>query len=243
MSAPGPWGAPKRKPSRLGLYLWLGLLGGAGLAIFILHRYFPTGDNPMGDPYVIQTLGFLALASSGLLFIREINLEQTVRNILIWVAAGGVLIIGFSFQNELRDLGLRLRSQLVPEYAVQTGDRELTISEGEDGHYHVYGLVNGTKVRFLVDTGASDIVLDPADVTRLGIDLNSLSFDKPFGSANGVGYGASLELANLSVGAIHFSNVRVTVNRAPMGSSLLGMTFLKRLKSYSFSGGKLILRG
>ena len=242
MSAPGPWGAPKRKPSRLGLYLWLGLLGGAGLVIFILHRTFPTGDNPMGDTYVIQTLGFLALASSGLLFIREINLKQTVRNILIWVAAGGVLIIGFSFQNELRDLGLRLRSQLVPEYAVQTGDRELTISEGEDGHYHVYGLVNGTKVRFLVDTGASDIVLDPADVTRLGIDLNSLSFDKPFGSANGVGYGASLELAGLSGGAIHFSNVRGAVNRAPMGSSLLGMTFLKRLKSYSFSGGKLILR-
>ena len=242
MSGPGPWGAPKRKASRLGLYLWLGMLVAAGLAIFVLNRSFPAADSPLGDPYLIQTLGFLALVSSGLLFIREINIKQTVRNVLIWLAVGGVLIIGFSFQNELKDLGLRLRSQLVPEYAVQTGSRELTISEGEDGHYHVYGLVNGTKVRFLVDTGASDIVLDPADATRLGIDLDSLSFDKPFGSANGVGYGASMELADLSVGAIHFSNVRVTVNRAPMGSSLLGMTFLKRLKSYSFSGGKLILR-
>ena len=242
MSGPGPWGAPKRKASRLGLYLWLGMLVAAGLAIFVLNRSFPAADSPLGDPYLIQTLGFLALVSSGLLFIREINIKQTVRNVLIWLAVGGVLIIGFSFQNELKDLGLRLRSQLVPEYAVQTGSRELTISEGEDGHYHVYGLVNGMKVRFLVDTGASDIVLDPADATRLGIDLNSLSFDKPFGSANGVGYGASMELADLSVGAIHFSNVRVTVNRAPMGSSLLGMTFLKRLKSYSFSGGKLILR-
>lgn len=242
MSAPGPWGAPKRKASRLGLYLWLGLLAGAGLLIFVLDRTFPTGDSPLGDPYFIRSIGFLALISTGLLFIREFNLKQTVRNILIWVAVGGVLIIGFSFQNELKDLGLRLRSQLVPEYAVQTGDRELTISEGEDGHYHVYAVINGTKVRFLVDTGATDIVLDPADARRLGFDLDRLTFDKPFGSANGVGYGASVELADLSVGAIHFSNIRVSVNRAPMGSSLLGMAFLKRLKSYSFSGGKLILR-
>jgi aspartyl protease family protein len=242
MSNPGPWGAPKRKASRLGLYLWLGLLGAAVLVIFLLNRSFPTGDNPMGDPYLVQTLGFLALASSGLLFIREINLKQTVRNILIWVAAGGVLIIGFSFQNELRDLGLRLRSQLVPGYPVQTGPREITFSEGEDGHFHAYGTVNGTRIRFLIDTGATGIVLDPADAERAGIDVNGLRFDLPFSSANGVGYGASLVLTELSVGPIRFSNVRASVNRAPMGSSLLGMTFLKRLKSYSVSDGKLILR-
>ncbi len=240
MSPPAPWGAPKR--SRLGLYLWLGLLAAAGLLIFILDRTFPTGDSPLGDPYFVRSIGFLALISTGLLFVREINLKQTVRNILIWVAVGGVLIIGFSFQNELRDLGLRLRSQLVPGYPVESGPREITLSEGENGHFHVYGEINGTRIRFLIDTGASDTVLDPADAQRAGIDMSGLTFDRPFGSANGVGYGASLDLAQLSVGPIRFSNVRVSVNRAPMGSSLLGMTFLKRLKSYSVSNGKLIMR-
>lgn len=240
MSPPAPWGAPKR--SRLGLYLWLCLLAAAGLLIFILDRTFPTGDSPLGDPYFVRSIGFLALISTGLLFVREINLKQTVRNILIWVAVGGVLIIGFSFQNELRDLGLRLRSQLVPGYPVESGPREITLSEGENGHFHVYGEINGTRIRFLIDTGASDTVLDPADAQRAGIDMSGLTFDRPFGSANGVGYGASLDLAQLSVGPIRFSNVRVSVNRAPMGSSLLGMTFLKRLKSYSVSNGKLIMR-
>jgi aspartyl protease family protein len=230
-SAPGPWEAPKRKASRLGLYLWLGVLGSAGLVIIFLDRNFPTGDSPLGDPYFVRTVGFLALISTSLLFVREINLKQTVRNVLIWLAVGGILIIGFSFQNELKDVGLRLRSQLVPEYAVETGSREITLSEGEDGHYHVYGAINGTRIRFLIDTGASDIVLDLADAQRLDIDLNALTFDRPFGSANGVGYGASQEVTDLSVGPIHFSDVKVSINRAPMGSSLLGMAFLKRLKS------------
>ncbi len=191
MSQPGPWGRPApRKASRTGLYLWLGLVGGAVLVIFLLDRSFPGTETALGDPALIQTLGFLALASSGLLFVRQFNLKQTVRNVLIWVAAGGVLIIGFSFQNELKDLGLRLRSNLVPGYPVETGAHELTLSEGQDGQFHVYGEINGTRIAFLVDTGASDIVLDPSDARRLGIDLDNLTFDRPFGSANGIGYGA-----------------------------------------------------
>ncbi len=243
MSQPGPWGRPApRRTSRTGLYLWLGLVGGAVLVIFLLDRSFPGTETALGDPALIQTLGFLALASSGLLFVRQFNLKQTVRNVLIWVAAGGVLIIGFSFQNELKELGLRLRSNLVPGYPVETGAHELTLSEGQDGQFHVYGEINGTRIAFLVDTGASDIVLDPSDARRLGIDLDHLTFDRPFGSANGIGYGAKTVVAGLAVGPIVFSDVEVAINKAQMGSSLLGMAFLKRLKSYSVSGGKLILR-
>jgi len=242
MSNPGPWGAPPRKTSRLGLYLWLCVLATGGLVIFVLNRSFPTGDNPLGDPYLIQTLGFLALVSTSLLFVREINLKRTARNVLIWIAVGGVLIIGFSFQDELRDLGLRLRSNLIPGYPVETGSHEITVSEGENGHFHVYGIVNGTRIRFLIDTGASDIVLSPADARRLGIKLEDLKFDRPYGSANGIGHGAAAKVTELAVGPIHFSNVPVSINGAEMSTSLLGMTFLRRLKSYSFEGSKLILR-
>jgi aspartyl protease family protein len=243
ISTPGPWGRPSpRKVSRLGLYLWLGVMVLAGGLIYALDSYFPSGDSPYGDPYQIQALGMLALVASGLLFVREIKLKQTVRNVLTWVAAGGVLIIGFSYQNELADLGLRLRSTLVPDYAVETGPHEMVISEDEGGGYHVYGMVNGQRLRFLIDTGASDIVLSPADARRLGVDFSKLTFDHAYESANGIGHGATAEVAELSVGSIHFANVQVAINGAEMSSSLLGMAFLKRLKSYSFSGGKLILK-
>ena len=243
MSQPGPWGRPSpRKPSRIGLYLWLALIGGAGLAIFLLNRAFPSMDTPLGDPALVQTLGFLALASSGLLFVRQFNLKQTVRNVLIWAAAGGVLIIGFSFQHELKELGLRVRSNLIPGYPIETGYHELSISESDGGHFLVYGTINGTRIPFMIDTGATDIVLDPDDARRIGLKLEDLTFDKPFGSANGVGHGASIEVDSLSVGPIRLTKVRMSVNGARMGSSLLGMAFLKQLKSYSFSGGKLTLR-
>ncbi|HKY19287.1 MAG TPA: TIGR02281 family clan AA aspartic protease [Rhizomicrobium sp.] len=242
MSSPGPWGQPpKRKTPRLGLYLWLGALALIGVAVLLLDRLFPTGDSPWGDPALVRTVGFLALVSSSLLFVREFKFKQTARNVLGWVAVGAVLIIGFSFQEELRAFGLRLRSNLMPGYAVETGLRELTLSEGEGGHYNVYGTVNGTRIAFLIDTGATDIVLDPADAKRAGIDLSNLKFDRPFGSANGIGYGAKTTVENLSVGPIVLTNVEVSINNARMGSSLLGMAFLKRLKSFSVSGQKLTL--
>lgn len=249
MSNPGPWGQPapprpsdpNRRP-RLGLYLWLGMMVAAGLLLVVLDRLFPSNGSPFGDPGMMQTLGFLFLVSSSLLFVREFNLKKTARNVLLWLAVGLVLIIGFSYQNELMDLGFRLRGALFPGYAVQTGAHEMTISEGEGGHYHVYGTVNGVQIRFLIDTGATDIVLDPDDARRIGLKLEDLRFDKPFGSANGIGHGASITADALAVGPIRFAHVRMSVNSAPMGSSLLGMAFLNRLKSYSFSGGKLTLR-
>ncbi len=241
----GPWGAPApppRKASRIGLYLWLGVIVATVAALYVLDRFFPGNGSPLGDPGIIQTLGFLVLVSSSLLFVREFDLKKTARNILLWLAVGLVLVVGFAYQVELTETITRLRGALFPSYAVQTGVREMTISEGADGHYHVYGTVNSVQIPFLIDTGATDIVLDPGDARRIGLKLEDLTFDKPFGSANGVGHGASIAVRDLSIGAIRLANVRVSVNSARMGSSLLGMAFLKQLKSYSFSGGKLTLR-
>jgi aspartyl protease family protein len=241
----GPWGRPSpRKASRLGrrLDLWLFVMAVAGALVYLLWQYFPSAGNPFGDPYLIYMLGLLALVSSSLIFVRYGNLKQTLRNVLIWVAAGGVLVIGFSYQHELENMGLRIRSNLAPDYPVSTGPHEMVLLEGEGGNYHVDGMVNGQQVRFLIDTGASDIVLSPADARRAGVELSNLSFDRVYETANGIGHGAIAEVGGLSVGDIHFTNVRVAINGAQMSSSLLGMAFLRRLKSYSFSGNTLVMQ-
>ena len=85
-------------------------------------------------------------------------------------------------------------------------------------------------------------MLSPIDAGRLGIDLSGLNFNRPSETANGVGYGASYTLPELTVGGVTLSNLPVEVNHAGMHSSLLGMSFLKRMKSFEVRGRKLIIR-
>jgi len=196
----------------------------------------------MDTAYAVQMVAILVVTSSGLLFIREIKLKQTIRNILLWIGVMGVLALGFAHQDQLRQMGLRLRSGLIPGYPVQTAAGEMVISESEGGAYLVYGMVNDIRVRFLIDTGASDIVLSPEDAKRAGIDFGLLNFDHFYETANGVGKGARTTVKELDIGESQFIDVPVSVNQAEMKNSLLGMTFLRRFKSFSFSEGKLTLQ-
>ena len=245
MSEPAPWGQPPkpgRNASRLGLALWLGALAALGLSLWGLSELFPNGNPAWIDTAaLVRMVAILAVISSSLLFIRQVNLKQTARNVLLWAGIIGALALGFAYQEPLRDAALRLRSGLIPGYPVQTGTGAMVISESEGGNYLVYGTVNGTRVRFLVDTGASDIVLSPADARRTGFDLGLLDFDHRYETANGVGKGALTKVNVLTVGDAHFSDVAVSVNQADMNASLLGMAFLKRFKSFGFAQGKLTL--
>lgn len=245
MSQPAPWGQPPkppRKASRLGFVLWLGALAILALSLGSLSDLFP-GRNLDGldTAAMIRMVAILAVVSSGLLFIREVNLKQTIRNILMWVGIMGMVVLGFTYQEPLREAAIRLRSGLIPGYPVQIGARQMVISEGENGNYMVYGTVNGVRTRFLIDTGASDIILSPSDAKQAGLNFNLLDFSHSYATANGVGKGARANVRELAVGETRFSDVAISVNQADMSASLLGMTFLRRFKSFSFSQGKLTL--
>jgi aspartyl protease family protein len=125
---------------------------------------------------------------------------------------------------------------------VQTADHELVIPQDAEGSYVVIGKVNGERVRFVVDTGATDTVLSPADARRLGVPIERLAYRAESETANGVGYGAPYRAQRLEVGAIALTDFPMTVNRAPMSVSLLGLSFLNRLEAYEFRGRKLILK-
>jgi clan AA aspartic protease (TIGR02281 family) len=145
-------------------------------------------------------------------------------------------------QAGLQDIALRVRSAFTPGYTVARNDSESVLSESEGGNFYVFGTVNGTPIRFLIDTGASDIVLSPSDARLIGIPTENLDYSRIYGTANGVGHGAMATVSRLTVGPISFSDVPVSINQAPMDSSLLGMTFLRRLKSFSIRNHRLYLR-
>lgn len=119
---------------------------------------------------------------------------------------------------------------------------EMVIGPGRNGHFMVTAEIADVEIRFLVDTGASQVILTTEDAERLGHDLDSLEFSDRFQTANGTIRGAPLVLPELRIGDLEIAEVRASVIRAPMTASLLGMSFLSRLDGYEVGEEGLILR-
>jgi aspartyl protease family protein len=238
----GPWGrgGPWHVGRRGRVAIWLALVAGVGIGAWALSRAFP-GQTGSGWVFVLRDVGFVALISSGILTAARFDVKEKVRHGAVWVGIVAVLVLGYAYRGELGDVALRVRQEFAPG-GVSTAPHELVLSQGENGGFFVMGRVNGQPVRFMVDTGASDIVLDPADAQRVGVDLAAARFDRAYGTANGVGAGAPFTARSLTVGDIRLADVAMSVNQAPMGTSLLGMTFLKRLESFEVRGTKLHMK-
>jgi len=240
----GPWAreSDPEPPSSLRVFLWIAALAVIGLSAWRLSALFPHQlDSDWNRARIIQLVVILALVSTGVLFLR-VKLRETLRNFAIWSGIALMLAIAFSFQDELRSVYFRLRAELIPGYPVAASAKELVLTQSGNGHFYVIGQVNGTPVKFLVDTGASEVVLSPDDAKRLGIDVAGLDFSQPYETANGVGYGAPYRVARMALGEVEFRDVPVSINRAPMSESLLGMSVLRDTASMEIRDRKLFLR-
>ncbi len=242
----GPWRQPperRRLGFPVGVLLWLLLLLAVGIGIWLLAGYFP-GQLSSGEGRIdlVRLLSILALVSSGLLFARRINFGEVVRNIAIWTGAAAILVLIYTYQDELGSVGARVGAELFPSQPAVTPEGVVNLTQGPGGHFYAMGSANGARVRFMIDTGASDIVLSPADARRIGIDLASLRYTRRYQTANGPGRGAPHRLDVLSIGPIEFQDVAVSINQAEMNVSLLGMSFLDRLTKFEIRGRNLTLR-
>lgn len=181
-------------------------------------------------------------------------LGQTARNMGILVV-GSLLIVGAVGQfGKTGDAGPESAAQARqapepgPESPVQqaarfgaTGD-ELIVRAGPNGQFMVDAVVDGIEIRFLVDTGATRVVLTAEDAERLGYRLDGLDYSERYQTANGEILGAPVVLPELRIGDLEIEDVRSSVIRAPLSTSLLGMTFLNRLESFEVRDEGLILR-
>lgn len=241
-----PWARKSERPtpprhSGSRLLVWIALVLAITVGVMELSRLFPGAVSDWNEPRLYYMIGWLVLLSAGFVFSRQLKLRESLRNIAIWIAIFAVLVIGYSYRDELSAIGTRVQSEFMPGDAVVSGDRTIVLTQDDSGQFQIYGAADGTRIRFTVDTGASDIVLSPADAKRLGIDTARLVFNRRYETANGIGYGAASTLPQLTIGPIQLWNVQVSVNRAPMDSSLLGMTFLKQMKSFEMRGRKLTI--
>jgi aspartyl protease family protein len=174
---------------------------------------------------------------------------QAVRDLAIWVAIALGLVAIYSFRQEFALLGRRVAGELLPPgesltvKSSQKGEQAVRLRRRSDGHFVARTQVNGVPVTMLVDTGASTVVLQPADARLAGIDVDNLSYSVPVQTANGTAFAAAVRLRHVAIGPIVLNGVDALVS-APgaLNQSLLGMSFLRRLRSYEFSGEFLTMR-
>ena len=152
------------------------------------------------------------------------------------VGAGQTLA---SLKNANQTPELRAAVAIAPQSSMA---QPASIAKGRDGHYWAEADVNGSRVRFLVDTGASAVALTLADAQRLGIATDKLDYNYKVVTASGETRAAAVKLGRVSVAGAALNDVDAMVIESGLESSLLGMTYLGRLASFEATRTALILR-
>ena len=117
------------------------------------------------------------------------------------------------------------------------------IRRGADGAFVANSEVNGEAMAMLIDSGAATVVLRQSDAEKAGIDTSNLTFDTPLKTANGTSYLAAARLKSVRVGPLIIEDVEALVAKpGTLNESLLGMSFLRRLRSYVVTGDFVTLR-
>ncbi|MCX7646599.1 MAG: TIGR02281 family clan AA aspartic protease [Rhodobacteraceae bacterium] len=180
-------------------------------------------------------LGLLLLAVGGY-FLAEgrRRLGRTAQQAAIWALIFVGVIAGYGLWSDIR-------STLSPRQMIHEDEGRIEVGRGNDGHFHLTLEVEGTPVEFVVDTGASGIVLTLEDARRVGIDTDALDFKLRALTANGEVAIAPVRLAEVRLGPITDRNLRASVNGGELFKSLLGMDYLGRFARIEIAGDRLIL--
>ena len=195
------------------------------------------GDQALSFVYLI---GVLILVVSALM-VRRIPIGQGLKMFAGWVLIFLAAFVAFTLKEDFMALGKRVMAESRGEGEVVAVGRELRIRKAMDGHFWVNGELNGHKVRFLVDSGAT--------VTSISSETARLADVSPTGSipamvqtANGVVAVRRARAGRLKVGTIERRDLAVHVSEAFGPMNVLGMNFLSSLSGWGVEGQWLVLR-
>ncbi len=154
---------------------------------------------------------------------KAVSVGQTVN---------GVQLISVQGEQVMVDIEGKKRPLRVGQYAVGSAEQlggKVILTADSRGHFYTQGTINGTSIRFLVDTGATMVSLGISDAKRIGLDL-SKGVRGVSQTANGQAEVLKIKLDTVKVGEITLNNVDGLVHQAEMPISLLGMSFLNQME-------------
>jgi aspartyl protease family protein len=199
--------------------------------------------------YVALLVALAVFVGGGMLGSYRGRAGTMLRDAITWLALGLGLVTLYAYKDDLMPIAARVVGELLPGSAMTVeqssgGLTEVRIRKRLDGHFNATVQINGKSVSMIVDTGATSIVLTPKDAKKAGIDTESLTYRVPVLTANGRAMAARIRLDEVAIGPLDRKKVDALIAQpGALTQSLLGMSFLSRLRSYEFSGDFLTLRG
>lgn len=186
-------------------------------------------------PFVLYYAIIVVAVAGSLIGMRQ-PVGKVLKMALAWVAIFGTAFLIFAFRSEFSSIGSRLRAEATGGSVAQ--GQTLRIPAAEDGHFYVEGEVNGHNVRFLVDSGATVTTVSKSAAEAAGVELSRRR--SVVQTANGATQVTQGSAARVRVGPIERTDFPVDVSdRDDM--NLLGMNFLRSLKSWRVEGDYLVL--
>ena len=190
-----------------------------------------TGNDIGQLAYVL----LLLIVIGGYYFVANRNqIGRMARHALLWTLIFVGVLAGVGLWEDVK-------TTLAPSQSVSDDGTVISLPLGSDGHYYATLEVNGKRQRFLVDTGATDIVLTQEAARKFGIDPDGLVYSGVAGTANGQVRTAPVILDQVSLGPVSDRRVRAMVNDGDMPMPLLGMAYLNRFSRIEIASGALRL--
>ncbi len=190
---------------------------------------------------IIYLLVIISAMLIGLFSSRQMSRKKIFKYLLIWGFLGLVIIALYSYRFEFNDFKNRLNREINPTVAQLNSQGQLIINIADDSHFYVKLIINKIPILLMIDTGATNIMLNLDDAKKIGINPQKLNFNIVYQTANGKTLGASIILKEVQISTIKFGNIKASVSDSDMGVSLLGMSFLSQFSKYEFYQDRLIL--
>ncbi len=171
-----------------------------------------------------------------------------MRNLMIFAA---IMIALGSFMAQMADRitpasaspsPVKAASAPEPAAPSQASSRSLSLAPDGRGHFLTEARINGQRVSFMVDTGASVVAVNESAAARFGLYPSRGDFTANVTTANGTIKGARARLAMIDVGGLVVRDVDAMVlPDQALSENLLGLSFLSRLKRFEYAGGTMVL--
>lgn len=192
-------------------------------------------------PLAAQDVGLAGIMGSKAMLMINGGQPEAVR---VGESLDGVKVVAIQGEQVIVEIGGRKRPLRIGQHAVgappSDGSGKITLTADGSGHFFTTGTINGTSIRFIVDTGATMISLGASDVRRLGLDFNR--GQKGYSqTANGQVLVSKVKLDTVTIAGVTLHQVDALLHQNDMPIALLGMSFLNRMEMQR-DGGTMTLR-